>query len=213
MRRRHLPGVLRIEGKVYPKPWSLGIFLSEIAIVQSRFYYVALLGRKVVGYCGLMVSLTEGHITNIAVDPDQWGRGIATTLLLNAFEVAEERGVGDMTLEVRTSNRRAQRLYFSFGFQPAGIRKGYYQETNEDAIIMWAYDIVSEDSHRRRDLLKDGQIDRTFAPAVEERPLSEVDEHGQRVINDESMSDLIHQDEGNVSSLGDETHDEVGGDR
>lgn len=154
MRRRHLPSVLRIENRVYPRPWSLGIFLSEIALADSRHYYVCLSGRRVVGYCGLMVALEEGHITNVAVDPEYWGCGVAKRLLLNAFEVARKAGVRDMTLEVRASNKRAQQVYFGFGFQPVGIRKGYYQETNEDAIIMWAYGIDLPESVSRMEEIR-----------------------------------------------------------
>lgn len=154
MRRRHLPSVLRIENRVYPRPWSLGIFLSEIALADSRHYYVCLSGRRVVGYCGLMVALEEGHITNVAVEPEYWGSGVGKRLLLNAFEVARKAGVKDMTLEVRASNKRAQHLYFGFGFQPVGIRKGYYQETNEDAIIMWAYGIDLPESVSRTEEIR-----------------------------------------------------------
>ena len=73
MRRRHLRSVLRIESQVYPRPWSLSLFMSEIALRSSRAYYVARVDGAVVGYVGLMVSADEGHITTIAVDPD-WHR-------------------------------------------------------------------------------------------------------------------------------------------
>ncbi|MGC8465276.1 MAG: ribosomal protein S18-alanine N-acetyltransferase [Acidimicrobiales bacterium] len=217
MRRRHLPGVLRIEGKVYPKPWSLGIFLSELASVQSRYYYVAVLGRKVIGYCGLMVSLNEGHITNIAVDPDQWGRGVATSLLLNAFTVALEHGVSDMTLEVRTSNRRAQRLYFAFGFQPEGVRKGYYQETNEDAIIMWAHDIASEASLLRRQKVAQRADHGACAKAVEGSDgatMQDVGEHEDRNGAITSEGDVLGpRREDQIEYRESEPRDESGGSR
>jgi ribosomal-protein-alanine N-acetyltransferase len=153
MRRRHLGGVMRIENRAYTRPWSLAIFLSELSQLETRHYYVALQSRRVVGYCGLMVAVGEGHITNVAVDPELQGSGIATRLLLNAFSVAMAEGARDMTLEVRASNHRAQRLYFSFGFQPVGVRKDYYQDidSKEDAIIMWAYAIASEEERGRRD--------------------------------------------------------------
>lgn len=156
MRRRHLASVLKIEGRVYPRPWSLSIFLSEIAMVDSRHYFVALEGRKVVGYCGLMTSLDEGHITNIAVDPRSWGRSIATRLLVNAFEVGRRVGSKDLTLEVRASNERAQRLYFRFGFRPEGVRKAYYTDNAEDAIIMWSRDIGASESLGRIEGIRSG---------------------------------------------------------
>ncbi len=151
MRRRHLPGVLRIENRSYPRPWSLGIFLSEISLGESRQYFVATLGTKVIGYCGMMVILDEGHITNIAVDGSYLTRGVAKRLLLNAFDVAVGLSIKDMTLEVRASNQIAQRLYFKFGFEPVGIRKNYYAESNEDALIMWCYDISSSENCQRRE--------------------------------------------------------------
>ncbi len=143
MKRRHLRAVLHIEAQVYPRPWSLGLFMSELAMRHSRSYTVAKVDGRVVGYSGLMINMEEGHITNIAVDPAWQGRQIGTRLLVDVARVALRRGVKDLTLEVRVSNHVAQRLYSRFGFEPAGIRKNYYPETNEDAIIMWAYDIDS----------------------------------------------------------------------
>jgi ribosomal-protein-alanine N-acetyltransferase len=171
MRRRHLPGVLRIENRSYPRPWSLGIFLSEISLGESRQYFVAVLGSKVIGYCGMMVILDECHITNIAVDGSYGSKGVAKRLLLNAFEVAQGLSIKDMTLEVRASNQVAQRLYFKFGFEPVGIRKNYYAESNEDAVIMWCYDIASEENTRRREKvraeLKEFRRDATAEEALE----------------------------------------------
>ncbi len=158
MKKRHLSQVMRIEAKVYPRPWSLGIFLSELNLHDSRHYYVAQSGRKVVGYCGLMVAVDEGHITNIAVDPEFWGIKVATRLLVNAFEVGRRTGVKDMTLEVRASNSRAQKLYFRFGFVPVGVRKGYYQENSEDAIVMWTYNIDSPSFEARLNEIKEGLL-------------------------------------------------------
>ncbi len=163
MKKRHLPQVMRIEAKAYPRPWSLGIFLSELNLTESRHYYVAQVSRKVVGYCGLMVAVGEGHITNVAVDPEFWGVKVATRLLVNAFEVGRKTGVKDMTLEVRASNSRAQKLYFRFGFVPIGVRKAYYQENNEDAIVMWSYNIDSPAFGAKlfeiKRSLSDGEID------------------------------------------------------
>src|SRR5690606_16190755 len=82
MRRRHLRSVLRIEAQVYPRPWTLSLFLSELALRSSRAYFVALLGEEVVGYAGLMVTPDGGHVTTIAVDPAHQRRSIGTRLLL-----------------------------------------------------------------------------------------------------------------------------------
>lgn len=145
MRRRHLRSVLRIESQVYPRPWSLSLFVSELALRSTRAYYVARVDGMVVGYFGLMVAGDDAHVTTLAVDPAWQRRGIATRLLLHASRTAVSRGAHHLTLEVRVSNTPAQALYRVFGFHPAGVRKGYYVETNEDALVMWAEDIDSDD--------------------------------------------------------------------
>jgi len=133
--------VLRIENQVYPRPWSLGLFMSELAMRTGRIYLVARVGPAVVGYAGLLFSLEDGHVTTIAVDP-QWHRAkVGTRLLLHLARRAIAAGAKNLTLEVRVSNEGAQAMYRQFGFAPAGVRKGYYVETNEDAIVMWAHDV------------------------------------------------------------------------
>jgi [ribosomal protein S18]-alanine N-acetyltransferase len=156
MRRRHLRGVLRIEQQVYPRPWSLGLFMSELGYRGSRVYVVARVGTTVVGYGGLMLVTDDGHITTLAVDP-AWHRNKLGTRLLHVLATeAVARGAKNLTLEVRASNQAAQELYRAFGFAPAGIRKGYYVETNEDAIIMWANDVDTADYARRLARLEAG---------------------------------------------------------
>ncbi len=156
MRRRHLRSVLRIEQQVYPRPWSLGLFMSELGYRGSRVYVVARVGATVVGYGGLMLVADDGHVTTLAVDP-RWQRHKLGTRVLHALAAAAiERGAKNLTLEVRASNSGAQALYRAFGFAPAGIRKGYYVETNEDAIIMWANDVDTADYARRLTLLDAG---------------------------------------------------------
>lgn len=148
MRRRHLRGVVRIESQVYPRPWSHSLFVSELALRSSRSYVVAKVGREVVGYAGLMMSLTDGHVTTIAVDPAWHRHNIGTRLLLTLAHEAIDRGALAMTLEVRLSSRGAQEMYKRFGFTAVGVRKGYYGDTGEDALVMWAYE-VSEPPYRR----------------------------------------------------------------
>ncbi len=143
MRRRHLRSVLRIEGQVYPRPWSSGLFAGELALADTRTYVVARIGSAVVGYAGLMLVVDDGHITNIAVDPPCQRHGIATRLLLQLARLAVARGVQQLTLEVRVSNRQAQDLYRKFGFAPAGIRRRYYVDNGEDALVMWAHDVAT----------------------------------------------------------------------
>ena len=154
MRRRHLRSVLRIENQVYPRPWSLGLFMSELALRTSRVYVVARIGPTVVGYAGLMLTGGDGHVTTIAVDP-QWHRAkIGTRLLLALARQGVSRGVGALTLEVRMSNEPAQGMYHRFGFAPAGIRKNYYVETNEDALVMWAHEVGSDEYAARLDAIE-----------------------------------------------------------
>jgi ribosomal-protein-alanine N-acetyltransferase len=141
LRRRHLRAVLRIESQVYPRPWSLPLFMSELNLRNSRHYVAARIDGTVVGYGGLMLALDEAHVTNIAVDPAWQRHQVGTRLLLHLCRTAQARGARRMTLEVRVANAPAQALYHRFGFETAGLRKNYYAETNEDALIMWAYDI------------------------------------------------------------------------
>lgn len=154
MRRRHLRGVMRIERQVYPRPWTAVLFAQELALTTSRAYYVARVNGEVVGYAGLMLTGEDGHVTNVAVDPPWHGRRIGQRLLANQAREALRRGARNLTLEVRVSNTAAQALYRKFGFAPAGVRRGYYVESNEDALIMWANDIDTAVYRDRLDALE-----------------------------------------------------------
>jgi len=145
MRRRHVRQVLRIEQQVYPRPWSASLFHSELALRSTRAYYIARVGRELVGYAGLMMTVDDGHVTTIAVDPEWHRHKIGTRLLLVLAREAISRGAASLTLEVRMSNRGAQELYRQFGFAPVGVRKNYYQEVNEDALVMWAHEVDRAD--------------------------------------------------------------------
>ena len=153
MRRRHLRSVLRIEQQVYPRPWSLGLFISELGYRGSRLYLTARIGSRVLGYGGLMLVPDDGHITTLAVDPMWHRHRIGTRLLHTLATGAIERGARNLTLEVRVTNEPAQALYRAFGFAPAGVRKGYYVESGEDALIMWANDVDTEEYRSRLDRL------------------------------------------------------------
>jgi [ribosomal protein S18]-alanine N-acetyltransferase len=149
MRRRHLRSVLQIEQQVYPRPWTLGLFLSELGQRSTRIYLVARVNHRVVGYIGMLRSIDDGHVTTIAVDPAWHRRGIASRLLAASARAAVARGCKNLTLEVRVSNKGAQELYRRFGFAPAGVRKGYYPDNGEDALVMWANDVDSPGYARR----------------------------------------------------------------
>jgi ribosomal-protein-alanine N-acetyltransferase len=154
MRRRHVKSILAIEERVYPKPWTAGVFNSEIDLARrdERHYVVGLLEAEVVAYGGLMFAVDEAHITNIAVDPEFQRRGFARRVLLELANVAIDRGFTALTLEVRVSNIAAQAMYRRFGFAPAGIRQRYYENT-EDALVMWAHDIDSPEYRARLDAI------------------------------------------------------------
>jgi ribosomal-protein-alanine N-acetyltransferase len=156
MRRRHLRGVLKIEQQVYPRPWSMGLFMSELGFRTGRVYVVARVGSAVVGYGGLLLVPDDGHVTTLAVDPAWHRHQIGTRLLHTLATAGIDRGVKHLTLEVRVGNEPALALYRAFGFAPAGIRKGYYQETNEDAIVMWANDVDTAEYRERLDALATG---------------------------------------------------------
>jgi ribosomal-protein-alanine N-acetyltransferase len=159
MRRRHLKGVMAIERQVYPRPWSPNLFLSEMSELRNRTYLVARMNKEVVGYGGIMCYGDEAHVTTIAVDPEQHRRKIGTRLLFELMQEALRMGARAVSLEVRVSNWGAQRLYSRFGFRPVGIRKNYYQETGEDAVVMWVDGIRSSEYR--------GQLDRI----IEQVPL------------------------------------------
>src|SRR3954452_11704892 len=116
MRRRHLRQVLRIENSVYPRPWSLGLFMSELAVRTGRIYLVARVGQRVVGYAGLLFSVDDGHVTTVAVDPEWHRNKIGSRLLLHLVRQSIEDGAKNLTLEVRVSNAGAQAMYQQFGF-------------------------------------------------------------------------------------------------
>ena len=149
MRRRHLRGVMAIEKQVYARPWSPNLFVAEMTEPNNRCYLVARIDKVIVAYGGLICYGDEAHVTNIAVDPQQQRHKLGTRLLHDLIGGAIELGGRAVSLEVRVTNWGAQRLYGRFGFHPVGIRRNYYQELNEDALIMWTNDVRTE-AYRRR---------------------------------------------------------------
>ena len=141
MRRRHLATVVDIAARTHPRPWSRDLFAGELDLVASRAYVVAVDGRDVVGYAGIMLAADEAHVTTIAVDPDAQRRAIGMRLMLALARMALARSATALTLEVRVSNKVAQELYRRYGFSSVGARKGYYADNGEDALVMWARDI------------------------------------------------------------------------
>ena len=125
-----------IEQRAYPTPWSRAMFASELAKPTS-ICLGAFEGTELVGYIGNSRYVDAWHVMNVAVDPDRQRRGVATKLLERLFEVTREDERRGYTLEVRVSNEGAIRLYEGLGFESRGIRRGYYTDNREDALIMW----------------------------------------------------------------------------
>jgi ribosomal-protein-alanine N-acetyltransferase len=147
--------VLEIEEQVYPRPWTNHTFVSELSQMRAgnRYYLVAYVGDTMVGYAGLMFAGDDAHVTNIAVDPAWQGRSVATEMMLDLVLLAHDRGCVAMTLEVRHTNVVAQNLYRRFGFVPAGVRKRYYENT-DDAIVMWAHGVDTAEFMERIRLIE-----------------------------------------------------------
>lgn len=138
MRMEDLEAIMEIEVSSFTTPWSLQAFKAELKDNEYARYAVLEVEGQVVGYMGLWFILDEGHITNVAIAPHfrgkQWGEFLMRTVMSKMMNEGMER----MTLEVRASNNPAQSLYSRLGFKTAGVRRGYYSDTGEDALIMWA---------------------------------------------------------------------------
>lgn len=130
-------GIEEVEKASFSVPWSYESLYHDIAENKLAFYIVAEIDGKVCGYVGIWKILEEGHITNVAVSPEYRRMHIASAMLSVLFEVTGQQGIERYTLEVRTGNRPAISLYEGFDFEEAGIRKGYYEDNGEDALIMW----------------------------------------------------------------------------
>lgn len=145
--RRDLAQLMFIEESQFPEPWTRRMLLDEITNVDTRRYTVAVEDGRVIGYLGVMFVLDELHINTIGTRPHEEGRGVARSLLDEAWVDASTRGLTRATLEVAVSNKRAIDLYYHFGFKPVGVRRKYYQVTDEDALVLWA-DFAEASSER-----------------------------------------------------------------
>ena len=152
MNMSHIDGVVELENACFALPWTREDFVKEVEANKMAVYKVALVDDRVAGYAGMWHIVNEGHVTNIAVSPDYRRMGIGEKLLKALFDVAEEREMIGITLEVRISNTAAQKMYTKNGFKPEGFRKRYYSDTGEDAVIMWKYFEFYEDYDKVKDL-------------------------------------------------------------
>ncbi len=131
-----IDGVFEVEKNCFEDYWSKDSFKKELSNNLAK-YLVAKVDKKVVGYVGIWFVVDEGHITNVAVHEDYRGKKVGDQLIKELVQVCKDSNIVSMTLEVRASNTVAQNLYRKYGFRMAGIRKEYYSNNKEDAIIMW----------------------------------------------------------------------------
>lgn len=132
----HINGMVHVSKESLSIPWSYTSFEEEFSNKTAR-YVVALDGQNVVGFAGIWIIAGEGDITNIAVLKEYRGMGIASSMMKELFSICLNEGADSITLEVRASNIPAQKLYEKFNFKCEGIRKGFYSDNKEDALIMW----------------------------------------------------------------------------
>ncbi|MFQ5905278.1 MAG: ribosomal protein S18-alanine N-acetyltransferase [bacterium] len=127
--------IVAIEDSIFPAPWPVGAFTKSVGD-SSSVCLVARTEGGLVGYAVAWLLRREMHIGNLAVDRPYWRKGIASKLLSRLLESAQERGFKTVTLEVRVSNAAAISLYRKFGFKEVAIRRNYYPDENEDAVVM-----------------------------------------------------------------------------
>ena len=132
-----IDAILAVERASFTNPWTREMYLAELDHQGVAFFYVARdAGRRIIGFCSFWRVLDELHINNLAVLPECRRLGVASALLARVLEVGASMGSRRATLEVRHSNDAARRLYGGFGFVVAGVRRGYYTNPIEDALVL-----------------------------------------------------------------------------
>jgi ribosomal-protein-alanine N-acetyltransferase len=134
-----MAGIIALEQELFPEDaWTPEMFAAEFAQPPTRrLYLVAEDGNALIGYAGMMFSGgTQADVVTLAVNPARWGEGTGTALLTALIDEADKRGYEEVLLEVREDNPRARRLYLRHGFTEIGIRRGYYQPSGVDAVVM-----------------------------------------------------------------------------
>jgi [ribosomal protein S18]-alanine N-acetyltransferase len=134
-----MPGIMALERELFPEDaWTPEMFAAEFAQPASRrLYLVAEEANALIGYAGMMFTGgPQADVVTLAVDPARWGAGTGTALLTALVDEAVSRGCAEVLLEVREDNPRARQLYLRHGFTEVGIRRGYYQPSGVDAVVM-----------------------------------------------------------------------------
>ncbi len=138
-----LDDVERIERESYPTPWSRSMFVAELAKPSSLCLAARTADNALAGYLIVSRYVDAWHVMNLAVSREFRRRGIAGAMLERLFELTADDAQSGYTLEVRVSNAEAIRLYERLGFETRGVRRGYYTDNREDALIMWRNPVVS----------------------------------------------------------------------
>lgn len=139
-----IDGIVSIENACFNIPWTKNSLQKDMETNPKAKYIVALDNEKIVGYMGWWTIEEEVYINNIAVLPLYQGKGIGTVLMRTMIQVSEDDGAKCHTLEVRASHIDTQHFYEQFGFRKSGIRPGYYEDNEEDAVIMWRIGKIEE---------------------------------------------------------------------
>jgi ribosomal-protein-alanine N-acetyltransferase len=137
MKEEDIDQILVIEHASFTTPWSREAFYNEINNNKFAVYIVIEDNNEIVGYCGAWIVIDEAHVTNVAILPEYRGKKLGEALMRKIMSIAREMGAKTMTLEARVSNHVALSLYRKLGFQNGGIRKNYYSDNHEDALVMW----------------------------------------------------------------------------
>jgi len=132
-----VPQVAEVEKACFTNPWIIDIYYQELNENRYAKYFVIEWDEKIIGYAGMWLVIDEAQITNIAVHPDFRGKKLGEKLFQHVLLTAIQLGATQLSLEVRKSNVVAQKMYHKFGLVPGGIRKNYYTDNQEDAIVMW----------------------------------------------------------------------------
>jgi ribosomal-protein-alanine N-acetyltransferase len=153
LRRRDLRKLLPIENTVFPEPWSPQVFSSELSLRRGRLYRAAWDRDQLAGYIGFLMVDEEAHMTTIATAPAYQRGGVATALIVDTMGTLRTMGIRQVSLEVAANNDAAQSLYRRFGFAPVGVRKNNNPVTGQDALVMWVYDVDTDEyADRLREL-------------------------------------------------------------
>ncbi len=155
MNQEHIDDILIIEELCYgAHHWSKDSFITELNNKISS-YKCLIYKNKCIGYIGFWKIVDEAHITNLSIHPDFQNKKLAQKLLLNMIEECYKDKIKFITLEVRVTNKKAISLYEKFGFKSLGLRKKYYQDNNEDALIMWSENIFDKKYKELYDRIKE----------------------------------------------------------